>query len=380
MRIGLTVTVLALVGAAGCGSMTTSAPQSVSTTPMAVSPKRVERIRDDIDGLVRAGTTGVIATLTENGQTITLTAGVGDRTSRAPIPMAPPQQVRVGSISKTFAAALIMQLVSEGKVRLDEPVDAYLPGLLRGNGVDGRVITVRQILQHRSGLPELSDDPELDEVRAAAGGRTFTPAEEIAIALRRPAQFAPGERFKYTNTNFIVAGMLVEKVTGRTYSEELAGRITIPNQLADTYLPGPGETGFRGPHPQGYTLVGGVPTDVTRSEPSVGWSAGGLISTGNDLNRFFMALLAGKIVADAQLHDMLTTTPRSPDSPLDYGLGIGAIQLPCGAQYFGHVGEIAGYLTISGATRESRAVTIAMNDSPDTDPDITGLLGDALCP
>ncbi|BAW07210.1 peptidase [Nocardia seriolae] len=375
-----TVTVLALLGAAGCGSVSDNGPQVVSTTPMAVSPKRVEKIRDDIDGLVRGGTTGVIATLTENGQTVTLTAGVADRITRAPIPMAPPQQVRVGSISKTFAATIIMQLVSEGKVGLDEPVDTYLPGLLRGDGVDGRVITVRQILQHRSGLPEMSKDPELDVVRAAATGRTVTPGEEIAIALRRPAQFAPGERFKYTNTNFIVAGMLVEKVTGRMYSDELAGRITTPGGLPDTYLPGPGEVGFRGSHPQGYAMVGETPTDVTRSEPSIAWSAGGLISTGNDLNRFFMALLAGKIVADAQLREMLTVQPHSADAPYDYALGIGSVRLSCGAEYFGHVGSIAGFTTVSGATRDGRAVTVAINETTDREPDFTDLLGDALCP
>ncbi|MEV6102499.1 serine hydrolase domain-containing protein [Nocardia sp. NPDC051981] len=360
--------------------MTTSEPQPVSITPMALSPKRVERIQDDIDRLVRAGTTGVIATLTAGGQTITLTAGVGDRTGRTAIPAAPPQQVRVGSISKTFAAALIMQLVSEGRLRLDEPVDSYLPGLLNGEGVDGRNITVRQILQHRSGLPEMSKDPELDVVRAAADGRTFTPAQEIAVALRHPAQFAPGERFKYTNTNFIVAGMLVEKVTSRPYSEVLADRVTTPNQLSDTYLPGPGEVGFRGPHPQGYTLVSGAPTDVSSIEPSVAWSAGALISTGADLNRFFTALLAGKIIGDAQLRDMLTMLPRSPDSTSEYGLGIGAIQLSCGVRYFGHTGNIAGFTTISGAITQGRAVTIAINDSPADEPNFIDVLNDALCP
>ncbi|MVU82704.1 serine hydrolase [Nocardia sp. ET3-3] len=380
MRIVPTVTVVALLGAAGCGGVSQEGPQPVSSTPMAVSAERVDRIRTDIDGMVRGGTTGVIATLTENGQTVTLTAGVGDRASKAAIPMAPPQQVRVGSISKTFAAALLLQLVSEGKLRLDEPVDTYLPGLLTGEGVDGRVITVRQILQHRSGLPEIADDPELDETRAVAEGRTFTPQQEIAIALRKPAQFAPGARFKYTNTNFIVAGMLVEKITGRTYSDELTGRITTPAQLPDTYLPGPGELGFRGPHLQGYTVIAGVPTDVTRSEPSIAWSAGGMVSTGNDLNRFFLALLAGRIVADAQLREMLATQPRSADAPFEYGLGIGSTPLPCNTQYFGHVGEIVGFTTVSGATRDGRAVTIALNDSPDKEPDFTNLLGDALCP
>ncbi|AYF76440.1 class A beta-lactamase-related serine hydrolase [Nocardia yunnanensis] len=380
MRIGWSAAVVVLVAAAGCGSVATTAPQPVSTTPMAVSPQRIEKIRADIDALVRSGSPGAIATVTEHGQTVTLTAGVGDRGSGAPIPMAPPQQVRVGSISKTFAAALLMQLVSEGKLRLDEPVDTYLPGLLTGDGVDGRAITVRQILQHRSGLPELSDDPEVDVVRAVAAGRTFTPAQEIAIALRKPAQFAPGEKFKYTNTNFIVAGMLVEKVTGRAYSEELNGRILTPTQLPDTYLPGPGEVDFRGPHPHGYATVDGTLTDVTRSEPSVAWSAGGMIASGNDLNRFFLALLAGKIVPDAQLREMLATQPAWPNNPMKYGLGIGSTDLPCGAQFYGHEGEIAGYITLSGATHDGRAVTLTLNASLDNQPDWTNILSDALCP
>lgn len=181
MRIRLTVTVLA---AAGCGTVTTSAPQPVSTTRMMVSPDRVERIRDDIDGLARAGTTGVIATLTENGQAVTLTAGVGDRSSRGPDSHGPATAGTGREHLQNLCGGDHHATGIEG-VRLDEPVDAYLPGLLYCNGMDGRAITVRHILQHRSGLPEMSDDPGLDEVRAAAGGRTFTPAEEVAIALRR---------------------------------------------------------------------------------------------------------------------------------------------------------------------------------------------------
>ncbi|WP_327139491.1 serine hydrolase domain-containing protein [Nocardia sp. NBC_01327] len=380
MRIAPTVTVLALLAVAGCSSVNTdNSPKAVTSTPVAVSAHRVDQVRADIDAIVRSGVPGVIATLTENGQTVTLTSGVADRAGAAPIPMAPPQEVRIGSISKTFTASIIMQLVTEGKIRLDEPVDTYLPGLLTGNGVDGKVITVRQILQHRSGLPEFSNDPEADEYRAAVEGRTLTPPQEIALALRHPAQFSPGTQFKYTNTNFIVAGMLIEKVTGRTYSEELAGRITTPNRLTDTYLPARGDTDLRGPHPHGYGTIDGVLTDETRSEPSIPWTAGALISTGSDLNRFYLALLAGQIVAAPQLKEMLASVPMT-GSPFFYGLGIGNTELSCGAQYFGHTGGIAGYVTITGGTREGRAVTIAMTASPDPSPDSMALLSHALCP
>lgn len=379
MRILPTVTVLAVLAVAGCSTVHDSSPKSVSSTPVAVSPTRVQQIRDDIDGLTRSGMTGVIATLTENGQTVTLASGLADSVKDVPMPITPPEQVRIGSISKTFAASIILQLVTEGKIKLDDSVDTYLPGLLKGEGVDGRAITVREILQHRSGLPELTDFPEIDEYQAAVTGRTFTPAEEVAIALQHPAQFPPGSQFKYTNTNYIVAGMIVEKVTGRSYSEELQGRILTPNQLSGTYLPGTRELDIRGPHPEGYAIIDGTRTDVTRQEPSVAWAAGAMVSTGSDLNRFFLALLAGHIVAQAQLHDMLAAKD-APGIPMQYGMGIGAADLGCGAKYFGHTGGIAGFVTISGASDQGRAVTIAMTGPFDKEPDILGLMKHALCP
>ncbi|WP_157554778.1 serine hydrolase domain-containing protein [Nocardia crassostreae] len=373
--------VLALLAAAGCSTTPSSPPTAVTTSPTTVSASTVDRVRDDIDGLTRSGVAGAIATITENGQTVTLTSGVADRATGAPIPLSPPQEVRVGSISKSFTAAIIMQLVAEGRVRLDEPVDTYLPGLLTGDGIDGRKITVRQLLQHRSGLPEFSDLPEIDEYRAGIEGRTFTPGELVALALSRPAQFAPGERYKYTNTNYTVAGMLVEKVTGRPYTEELAGRILTPNQLTGTYLPAAGELDFRGPHPLGYATIDGVRVDVSRTEPSVPWAAGALISTGNDLNRFYLALVAGRVVAEAQLKEMMTAESEiAPDSPLRYGMGLITGELSCGAEYFGHSGGIYGYLTLSGATRDGRAATIAMTESPEGELDMDDLLGHALCP
>ncbi|WP_067526149.1 serine hydrolase domain-containing protein [Nocardia uniformis] len=381
MRIAPAFTVaLALLAVAACSSLDSGAGPKAVGPPTTVSPTRVEQVRADIDALVGIGITGVIATLTENGQTVTLTSGVADRATGATIPMSPPQQVRVGSIAKTFIAAIILQLVEEDRVRLDDPVDTYLPGLLVGDGVDGKAITVRQLLQHRSGLPEFSDDPSVDEYRAGLDGRTSTPAEEVELALRKPAQFAPGTQYRYTNTNYIVAGMLVEKVTGEKYSDEITGRVTIPQQLSDTYLPDTGELDIRGPHPHGYATIDGVRTDVTRIEPSVPWAAGALVSTGADLNRFWAALLAGKIVADAQLEEMLAGEPQEEGSPLRYGLGVGTIELPCGAQYFGHTGGITGFITLSGATREGRAVTITMTEETEAEVDMLDLLSHALCP
>lgn len=186
----------------------------------------MDAVQADLDAVVRSGAAGGVATVTQRGDTRVATAGRADIVSGAPIPSEVAQYVRVGSITKTFTAAIVLQLVTEQQVELDAPVDAYLPGLLSGDGVDGRVITVRQILNHRSGLPEPAS-PEFDEHQAAVDGRTFTPAQEIALALALPARFVPGARFEYTNTNYIVAGMLIEAVTGHIFGEELRNRILV---------------------------------------------------------------------------------------------------------------------------------------------------------
>ncbi|MFF3222245.1 serine hydrolase domain-containing protein [Nocardia suismassiliense] len=369
------VAISAVALLAGCTSE--SKPETASG---GVPDTKIRAVQADIDGIVASGVTGAIATVTDNGETVVLTSGVADIDTGAKIPTEPAQHVRVGSISKTFTSAIVLQLVAEDKVRLDEPVDTYLPGLLRGAGIDGRVITVRQVLRHQSGLPEVAADPRVDEYRAALENRIMTPTEGMAIALQRPADFAPGARYEYSNTNYYVAAMLVEKVTGAPYVDELNRRILQPLGLADTYLPAPGDREIRSPHPKGYGVVDGKVTDVSRIEPSVPWAAGGLISTGADLNRFYSALAAGRVVPEAQLREMRDGVLMDAKTQMHYGLGLGSLKLSCGAEYLGHSGGIYGFVGLSGATTEGRAVTYTFTKDPDAMPDLAGLLGHALCP
>ncbi|WP_327111710.1 beta-lactamase family protein [Nocardia sp. NBC_01730] len=352
---------------------------SVEPAPVpSVAPARVDRVQGDLDAVVRAGAVGAIATLTENGATTVVTSGLADIAAGTSIPTDPPQHVRVGSITKAFTAAIVLQLVAEHRIDLDQSIDTYLPGLLTGDGVDGHAITVRQILGHRSGLPELTESPETNEYEAAQEGRTYTPAQEIAVALRHPAQFAPGTQFKYTNTNYIVTGMLIEAVTGHRYTDELRDRILTPLALSDTYLPATGETGLRDPHPTGYATVDGTITDETRVEPSLPWAAGGLVSTGADLNRFFLALLAGQVVPQTQLQQMLEGIDMGHGDGMSYGLGIAYTQLSCGARYVGHLGSVHGFSAISGGTTAGLAVTFSYTGTPST-VDVRNLLTHALC-
>lgn len=338
----------------------------------------VDEVRGDLDGLVRSGAVGALATVTDKGASTVVTSGLADIARRAPISVDPSEYVRIGSVTKTFTAAIVLQLVAEGRVDLDRSVDTYLPGLLTGDGIDGRRITVRQILGHRSGLPQPDESPATDEYQAAKDGRTYTPAQQIAVALRYPARFAPGARFQYANTNYIVAGMLIEAVTGHRHADELRDRILVPLGLSHTYLPGTGDTGLRDPHPTGYGTVDGAITDETRIEPSLAWASGGLVSTGSDLNRFFTGLLAGKVVPQNQFQQMLDGSDMGRGDGMSYGLGVGYPQLPCGAEYVGHVGNVRGFSAISGATAAGRAVTISYTGTPAA-VDIRGMLTRALC-
>ncbi len=217
--------------------------------------QRAVEIQSDLDGLTRSGVVGSIATLDDGTTTAVMTSGVPNRTNGDSI--GKNDRVRIGSVTKTFTASLVLQLVAEGKVDLDAPIERYLPGLLHssdmdGSGIDGSAITVRQLLQHRSGLPEFAGEPGADEWIAANENRTLTPSAAVAIALGKPAQFVPpGTSFVYTNTNYIVLGMLVESVSGRSYADELRSRILDPLDLEDTYLPPAGELDIRGRSPDG---------------------------------------------------------------------------------------------------------------------------------
>ncbi|WP_067995913.1 serine hydrolase domain-containing protein [Nocardia pseudobrasiliensis] len=347
-------------------------------TACTANAARMDTVRGDLDAMIRSGAVGAVATLTDNGVTTVMATGLADLTAKSPMPTDPTEHFRVGSITKSFTAAIALQLAAEHRLDLDRSIETYLPGLLTGNGVDGRAITVRQILGHRSGLSDPTATADTNEYEAARTGRTYTPTQEIALALRSSTQITPGIRFEYSNTNYLIAGMLIESVTGRPYADELRDRILIPLNLADTYLPATGDTGLREPHPTGYAVVDGVPVDRTRVEPSLPWTSGALVSTGTDLNRFYTALQSGRVVPQAQLRQMLDGVDMGHGDGMSYGLGVGYTQLPCGTEFIGHVGGLTGFSAIAGATADGRAVTISYTGQPAID-DIPGLLAHALC-
>ncbi|WP_033221144.1 serine hydrolase domain-containing protein [Kitasatospora phosalacinea] len=326
-----------------------SAPQAAAARP--------DSVQRSLDALVRdVGTPAALASVRDrNGRTRTYTAGVGDLATGAPVPV--DGQVRIGSNTKTFVAVVVLQLVAERRVDLDASVDTYLPGLVRGEGIDGRRITVRRLLQQTSGLPDYSDYLG-DDVRY------YAPRELLATALRHPADFAPGTSWKYSNTNYVLAGLLVQEVTGRPLAEEIDRRVVRPAGLRHTYFPAPGDASIREPHPHGYyrESADAPLRDVTEIDPSWGWAAGQMVSTGSDLNRFLGALLAGRLLPPAQLTQMRSTVPAEATfgPGARYGLGLVSRPLPCGGLSWGHGGSFPGYETRGGVTDDGRAANVAV--------------------
>lgn len=335
--------------AAGMAGLLITAP----TTATAAAPHGMDR-------MVRAdGFPAALAAVRDrHGRTHHYTAGTGDLRTGAKVPIN--GRVRIGSASKMFIAVVILQLAGEGRIGLDTPIETYLPGLLHGEGFNPDQITVRHLLQHTSGLPDYTDSmfQELGDYLPVRH-TYFEPHELVAKTLTMRPQ-PVGVSWSYSNTNYVLAGLIAQRVSGRPLAELITTRVINRVGLRDTYVPQAGEEGLRGRHPHGYLrdLTADQLRDYTEMDPSWGWSAGQMVSTPGDLNTFLRALLDGRLLEQAQLAQMLTTVEAGDD--MRYGLGLMRIPLSCGGAYWGHGGDIPGYSVRDGATDDGRAVTLAV--------------------
>ncbi|MHB9756252.1 serine hydrolase domain-containing protein [Streptomyces sp. BYX5S] len=382
----------ALASAVALGIVATTAPLgAAATTPP--SPRsaaghvvgtgtdhaRLQKILDrltTVDGAPGA----LVATRDRRGRTV-LTSGVADLRSDAPVQ--PDSRFRIGSMTKLFTATVMLQLVGERRVALDAPVERYLPGVVRGHGNDGRTVTVRQLLQHTSGLPDFLDHLKPQDV--VKDPLVHRDARDLVdIALAHPPVFEPGTGWDYSNTGYVLAGMIIEKVTGRGYGEEVQRRVIAPLGLHGTSVPGDATT-LPVPHPRGYANPGGgAPLiDITRINSTIGGAAGAVISTGGDLNRFLDALLGGRLLRPEQLGEMKRTVPTGGSDGRRYGLGLERKPLPCGGHYWGHTGDFLGFETAAGATRDGRQASVMVNSGPGgsdaQSDDIESAVQTALC-
>lgn len=325
---------------------------------------RPDVVQRTLDHLVEVdGVPAALASVTDRrGRERNLVAGSGDVATGAPVPV--DGQVRAGSNSKTFVASVVLQLVGEGAVDLDASVETYLPGVVRGP-VDGHDITVRDLLQHTSGIASYTDGAPfvVDGVPALRALKDWyvEPYELVALGLAMPAAETS---WSYSNTNYVLAGLIVQKVTQRPLGEVVTERIIEPLGLTGTYVPARGEREIRGEHAKGYHAepIGAELFEHTDIDTSSSWAAGDVVTTPSDLSTFFRALLGGEVLRPAELEQMRTTVamdlPGIPET-WRYGLGLQSTELSCGDLAWGHGGIIPGYQTDGGVTEDGRAITVA---------------------
>ncbi|AYN42935.1 class A beta-lactamase-related serine hydrolase [Streptomyces dangxiongensis] len=327
--------------------------------------------------VVAQGAPGALARIDDHGRTYRVTHGVADRSSARAI--STEDRFRVGSITKTFSAVVLLQLVDEHRLSLDAPVNRYLPKLLP----DDR-ITVRQVLGHRSGLYDYTNDMFAHSVSGfeAVRNKVFTYRQLVALSLKKPRTNAPGAAYAYSNTNFVVAGLLIEKLTGQPVATAYRNRVIGPLGLGDTFYVHP-STAIPGRYARGYLTpdtAGAAPVDATAQTVSWAQSAGAVISSARDLDTFYGALLGGKLMSAARLAEMERFTPVN--STTAYGLGLRRRDLSCGISVYGHTGAVQGYYTYAFATKDGGRSLTAMADTSNNGKvldTLAGALDSAFC-
>ncbi|GGV32723.1 D-alanyl-D-alanine carboxypeptidase [Streptomyces longisporoflavus] len=322
-----------------------------------------------MEAAVNENAPGVTAQVKDKHGTWKSAAGIGDLERQSP--RGAHDRYRVGSITKTFVSTVILQLAAEGELSLDDKVGRWLPGVVEGNRHDGDNITIRQLLNHTSGIYDVLTDPGYQEKMftekfLAHRYDTWTPEQQVAIAMRHEPDFDPGEGWNYSNTNYLLAGMIIKKVTGESYADEIKRRIIKPLDLDATSVPGT-DPSMPKPSSRAYMKLAEAPDatfhDVTELNPTMAGASGGMISDAADLNRFYTALLRGKLLPKKQLAEMKTTVEQNPEKPDNrYGLGLVRRTTSCGTFVWGNGGDIQGSTSMTLATeRGGHAISANFN-------------------
>ncbi|MGW1374854.1 serine hydrolase domain-containing protein [Streptomyces sp. NPDC002446] len=324
--------------------------------------------------LVADGAPGAASLITRDGRFFASrfsTAGVADlRTGRT---MGPLDHFRAGSLTKPLVATVVLQLVAEGELTLHDSAAAHLPRGVPATGQGDRSglrdVTIRQLLDHTSGLFNYTEDPRLARQLHGKGFGahrydSHTPAELLRIALGHPPAAAPGTRYAYSNTNYLLLGLIIKAVTGHPYATEIRRRILVPARLDHTSFPGT-DPALPAPHGRAYSAVGDRRVDATALDPSRAGAAGEMVTTLVDLNRFFSALLGGEFLAPRQMAQIRSEKHTGGA----YGLGLFATKLPCGVTVWGHTGDINGSFAQTAGTADGRhLVSYRINTDAPADP------------
>jgi D-alanyl-D-alanine carboxypeptidase len=374
----------ALLAVSGCGATATPTSKLVTLAPSASAPPAMTPLGGDFQQVTTAvsaqldkavnqtlhksGAPGVIVGLWAPGSTYVRAFGVADRKSRAP--MNPAMNVRIGSVTKTFTITGLLRLVDQGKVGLDDPISKYVSGVPQGDR-----ITIRELADMRSGLFPYSTNPDFVNALLSNPKRAFTPKELLGYAYKHPMSFVPGTKFEYSNTNTILLGLVIEKVSGKPLAAFMKQEVLVPAHLNHTLLPSGAE--FPAPHAQGYTKKGpsGAETDATDWNPSWAWAAGAMISNLDELRAWAPILATGTLLKPATQAERLKTLPSGLPG-IGYGLGIFNAN-----GWTGHNGSLPGYETVDVYLPSANATLVVLVNT-DVDapggPDVSSEFAEAI--
>lgn len=357
----------ALAGAAIWPISTGCAP-SPDVPGAALSAPLIERL----DGAVRqamdeAGIPGAVVGVWSPQGEYVRAFGIAD--TAAATPMTSDAYTRIGSVTKTFTGTALLQLVDAGRVGLDRPIARYLGGV-----PGGHAITVRQLATMRSGLVDYSETRAFAAAVEADPARQFTPTELLAFAFAEPAAFEPGERWAYTNTNYVILGLLIEKVSGKGFGQYLAEHILRPLGLQHTSFPS--GTLLPEPHPHGYTdpaAPGQSPMDATGFSASMTGAAGAMVSTLADMRIWVPAVAEGALISPAaQTERVRNASGADLPPPNSYGIG-----LLNASGWIGHNGSVPGYQTVAVYLPPRRMTLVVFVNTDIAAPD-GGIPGSAV--
>ena len=348
--MGLVVTALAAVLVSSCGGGGGQEDDSAAHTTTAGGGGQ-QAPEDALDAALKksfeeSGAPGVVAAVQTPDYMWIRALGVADRSSEEP--MTPEVYHRTGSVTKTFTATLLLKAADEGLLSLDDTIDQYVKGVPNGDK-----ITLRQMADMTSGIANYSENEQWDNEQTSDPQRVWKPEELAQVGIKDSPLFEPGTEWHYSNTNYILLGLVLEQVTGKPIGDLYREQIIEPLGLKNTSFPDPADSSIPEPHAQGYTLQGqssgDKPIDATDWSPSEAWTAGAMISTVEDLLLYGRALGTGKGLLSPEqqserLDSFVSDVPPLNQPPLKgdlaYGIGLGKDH-----GWVGHNGEIPGFNT-----------------------------------
>ena len=341
-------------GRSGAERTTPASPATSAPTSTAGDLADVVRAVEQRLQLYRDATHGFAVLVRIGDETRVLVSGTADVAARRPVRRA--DEFQIGSITKSLTSAAILTMVDDGELSLGDTVDRWLPGLLK----QGRRITIEQLLSHRSGLPDMWEFLDDDEPQ-----RVWAPEEAVRLISDQPLDFPPGTQSVYNNSNFFVLALIAERVSGRSIEELIEERVQAPAGMSRTTLPPTYDLAV-----QGYA----GDDEVGLPNSSLAWTGGGGVSTVEDLDRFWRAVLGGDLVSDELVREMVHARGTIEEWGIGYGLGVMVDPGRCGT-LVGHSGRIWGFSAESWTLldQDRSAIVLANDDESDRGRDIADL-------